>query len=363
MDPLTHTLLGANLAATRLGQRTRLAAAALVVGANAPDVDGVTYWLGSDAALGFRRGWTHGVLALALLPLLQVALLLLYDRSRPDPARPANPRWLLVLSAVAIWSHPLLDWFNTYGVRWLMPFRPTWFYGDAVFIMDPWIWLALGAGWLAGRQPTWPAIGLWGLATLALVRVVARRAPEHLPVVAAVAIVLLATLLWRAPARTPRRVQALATAGLGLTALYVAGRIALSELTEREARRQLLARAVAVERVMAGPHPLDPLRWSVVAEGGGVYRYGHLDWRRPRLELATDAIPVPTATPLWQATRAHPSVRGFITWARFPAYEVDTAEDVLRVHLFDLRRGGRARSGFGTSVVELPLPLDDGPDG
>ena len=33
MDPLTHTLVGANLASTRLGGKTRLAAAALVIGA------------------------------------------------------------------------------------------------------------------------------------------------------------------------------------------------------------------------------------------------------------------------------------------------------------------------------------------
>ena len=77
MDPLTHTLLGANLAATRLGATTRLAGAALVIGANLPDVDAVTYFLGDDAALGLRRGWTHGVLALAVLP----------SPALPQPAR------------------------------------------------------------------------------------------------------------------------------------------------------------------------------------------------------------------------------------------------------------------------------------
>ena len=62
MDPLTHTLLGANLASTRLRDTTRLAAAALVIGANLPDVDSILYFIGhDDLALGFRRGWTHGV--------------------------------------------------------------------------------------------------------------------------------------------------------------------------------------------------------------------------------------------------------------------------------------------------------------
>src|SRR5687767_12222421 len=100
MDPLTHTLVGANLAATRLGEKTRLATAAFVLGANLPDIDSWYYFTGQgDFALGFRRGWTHGVLALLVLPLLQTALLLLYARLRPDPNRPVHVRWLLILSA------------------------------------------------------------------------------------------------------------------------------------------------------------------------------------------------------------------------------------------------------------------------
>ena len=114
MDPLTHTLAGANLAATRLGEKTRLAAAALVIGANLPDIDGITYFIDPELALGFRRGWTHGVLALVLWPFVLTGALLLYGRLRPDPQRPVNVRWLFALSAIGIWSHPALDWLNTY---------------------------------------------------------------------------------------------------------------------------------------------------------------------------------------------------------------------------------------------------------
>ena len=64
MDPLTHTLVGASLASSKLGEKTRYATAALVIGANLPDIDVLSYFAGGDAALGFRRGWTHGVLAL-----------------------------------------------------------------------------------------------------------------------------------------------------------------------------------------------------------------------------------------------------------------------------------------------------------
>ena len=68
MDPLTHSLVGATIARTRLGHATPRAAAALIVGANLPDIDVVSFVAGNDAALGFRRGWTHGPPALVLLP-------------------------------------------------------------------------------------------------------------------------------------------------------------------------------------------------------------------------------------------------------------------------------------------------------
>ena len=71
MDPLAHTLAGAALAESRLGRTTRLAAPALYVGANLPDLDALTYVLADgDVSLGFRRGWTHGVLAAVVLPVL-----------------------------------------------------------------------------------------------------------------------------------------------------------------------------------------------------------------------------------------------------------------------------------------------------
>ena len=106
-----------------------MAVAAGVLAANAPDVDAVTMFVSRDLSLGFRRGWTHGVLAMALLPLVLTAALLVLDRTVArwrgrEPAARAGP--LLRLTAAGVWSHPLLDWLNTYGVRFLMPFDGTW---------------------------------------------------------------------------------------------------------------------------------------------------------------------------------------------------------------------------------------------
>ena len=46
-----------------------------------------------------------------------------------------------------------LDLLNPYGLRVLAPFDWQWFYGDALFIIDPWLWITLGVGvWMSRRR-------------------------------------------------------------------------------------------------------------------------------------------------------------------------------------------------------------------
>ena len=112
MDPIAHTFLGASLAGTGLRRVTPLATAALVIGANAPDIDVLASFAGSYAALALRRGWTHGVLAIVVLPFVVTGALLLWDRLRPGRAeraparagplhRPARSARLLTCDALA----------------------------------------------------------------------------------------------------------------------------------------------------------------------------------------------------------------------------------------------------------------------
>ena len=342
MDPLTHTLVGANLASTRLGSKTRLATAALVVGANLPDVDSILYFTGhSDLALGFRRGWTHGVLALVVLPVIQTALLVAFARwRRIDVSR----GWLLALSFLAILTHPFLDWLNNYGMRWLMPFRGTWFYGDSVFIMDPLLWLILGCGWLIGRRATPALLTTWGVFTGLIAWVVSGRSPTYLIVVGGVALVLLAALLWRTS-------RSFATAALVLASLYIGARLTIHSITAAEIRRQIPSAA----RLMAAPHPIDPLRWDVVAQTPAGYRFGRFHWRQGALSLEPEVLPLPADTPEWRAARQDPSIQGFVTWMRFPWYEIERTPARTLVHVRDARYAVRRRAGggFGGVTVEL----------
>lgn len=152
MDNLTHSLVGALAGQMGLKRKTGLAMPTLIIAANLPDIDAVATLLSGHQHLALRRGLTHGPVAMLLLPLLLWGLMLWYDRwqtlrgKRPETRLPINKSWLLGLAYIGCLTHPLLDWLNSYGVRLLEPFTSDWFYGDSIFIIDIWIWLAVGVG-------------------------------------------------------------------------------------------------------------------------------------------------------------------------------------------------------------------------
>jgi hypothetical protein len=107
---------------------------------------------------------------------------------------------------------------------------------------------------------------------------------------------------------------------------------------------------------MVSPHPIDPRRWDVVAQMDNGYRYGHYTWRTRTLTLADDTIPLPQETPEWEAARRDPSIRGFMTWVRFPWYEIERRPDGTHVLIHDARYMTRRRPGGGFGGVEVVLP-------
>ncbi len=67
MDNLCHTLAGAALGEAGLKHKTALGMGTLIIASNLPDID-VAVFATDTLAMSFRRGWTHGVLAMAVLP-------------------------------------------------------------------------------------------------------------------------------------------------------------------------------------------------------------------------------------------------------------------------------------------------------
>ena len=350
MDPLAHTLFGAALAEAGLRRIARGATAALLVGANLPDVDGLAYFWGPDAGLYARRGWSHGLLAMVLLPLLLTAALLAWQRWRgrravgaaPD-APPARPGALLAVACLAVWSHPLLDWLNTYGVRLLMPFDGRWFYGDTLFIVDPWVWLLLAAGVVRARSGPKLAKTAWLLLALAASALIADRGLPPAVLVAWGTGLLAIGLLCRF---TPRSTAPLlARSGLAAMVAYAATVFGLA----RHAEASAATRFPTPDHAQANPVAGVPFAFRVVLAYPDRYRLVAADG-------SLRELPRPPLDAVARRALDDPSIRGFATWVRFPWWEVQRQPDGMRVRLHDLRYswpGGR-NGGIGYAEVLLP---------
>jgi len=290
-----------------------------MVAANIPDVDGILYWMGASAsAYGLRRGWTHGVLATALWPFVLTGVVLAWDRwvrrRRHPDAEPVRPRALLWLALLGVATHPLLDYLNTYGVRWLMPFRDAWAYGDALFIVDPWGWLALGAGvWWSARR-------------------------------------------WRRGAsgagRPARWALALATA-------YVAAMFAGGAAARSAAKVEIERSGARVRRIMAGPLPVNPFSRQIVADVGDRYVVGLVELL-PRPRFTVDVMsPILKGAEQPRVAEASRTPQGvsFLRWARFPYFVVERAGGATVVRIVDARYTLDPEARFGALPVTVPAAI------
>jgi inner membrane protein len=344
VDPIAHTFLGGALAAAGLRRVTPLATAALLIGANVADVDVLTAFAGSDASLAMRRGWTHGVLAVVVWPFVVTGLLLAWDRWRPRPERaPARAGPLLGLAALAVVTHPTLDWLNNYGMRWLMPFDGGWSYGDALFIVDPWVWLALGGalflacsrrGWAFALWLVFWLAGTWLLFTVPFVPPLSRA----LWLVGVLALIALRTS--RAERLRASQVsERVARLALGCIVAYMAAALVASAFARREVRAELTARGIGpVTSVMVGPVATNPFAGQVVAATPAQYHLGEWHWlAAPRLTLVTPPLARRDDDPLVAAASRTRDARHYLTWSRYPYFEIERRVDGHLVRISDAR--------------------------
>lgn len=189
MDNVTHALAGlllADLTVAAYERHTKqpasasFARAAAVVGviaAELPDSDlvysGPLLGMGKLGYLLHHRGHTHTVVVAVCMVLLLWAAVEWWRRRRGTraelpTARKAESLALLGLALVGGLSHLLLDFTNSYGVHPFWPVDNRWFYGDAIFILEPWLWIAAIPALLYGRRSRTGRV-LLGLALLAVV--------------------------------------------------------------------------------------------------------------------------------------------------------------------------------------------------
>ena len=374
MDNLTHSLIGLTAAKAGLEKLSPGATTLCVLAANSPDADIVALIFGGRwAYLQQHRGISHsivGTLVLALaLPLIFYLGDVLLAQARNRKRRIKLPG-LLVASAIATASHPLMDWTNNYGVRFLLPWNPKWFYGDFVFVIDPFMWIVLGSAAFLLTANTKKQLIVWVI--IALV-------PSFLVIVGPSGPRLLANeivlrLLWigalivvvklhrrRIGGRAGAKI---AIAALATVAIYCAALAATHVVALRRAKLQATyianQNAESVIRVAAMPTIANPTEWSCVMETEqATYRFKivlpHfqpddftvLRYEKPK-GLAAEALA--------QTARDSRS-QVFLGFARFPVVRVageDCATQTL-VQFADLRY---TEPGKGRGTFSLDVPVD-----
>ena len=302
MDNVCHTLVGAACGAAGLNRRTRFGAATLMISANIPDVDVLVFATGQPW-MEFRRGWTHGILAQIVLPVVLTGFVWLFDRFRRARGVEGDLSfhfgWTLLLAFVGVYSHVFLDYLNNYGVRLLTPINWQWFYGDAIFIVDPWMWIMMAVGiWLAGSRGR------------------------------------------------PRPAQvALMVMSCYIAVTLISGRVARSIVADTwRSTHGTEARAL-----MVGPLPLWPFSRQVIVDAGDHYEYGTFSWLQRAVTFVPESIPKNSDAPEVVAARQNNNIRAFLVWARFPFWTIEPTPSGVRVTVSDMRFAGQ--NGFSASTI------------
>ena len=163
MDNLTHSLVGLTAAKAGLDKLSPGATTLCVLAANSPDADILVLVLrGRWAFLQHHRGITHSIVGAAALALVLPLVFYLGDRIIAQ-VRKREPqvrlKGLLLASILTTATHPLLDWSNNYGIRFLLPWNPRWFYGDFAFVIGLLaIWSSFGSLAFSQVLPAAPTV-------------------------------------------------------------------------------------------------------------------------------------------------------------------------------------------------------------
>jgi inner membrane protein len=317
MEPITHFMTGAVLARSGFNRKAAYATLAMTLAAEAPDLDTLWSIRGPIAAFQHHRGWTHTFIGLPFEAAIIVGFIWLLHRWRlrrkapqadqhPHPGKQAAPiRWglLYCFSLIALLSHLLLDWTNTYGIRPFFPFDPHWYAGSIVFIFEPVIFLLLLTALIApslfglinseigARKPAFRGRGWAIFALLAIVALWALRFVEH------------------------------------------AKALQLAQTTDYD--------AAPVSRVFASPFPTNPFHWETIAETPQFYQLASVDTLNNLVTTSTQAdvfYKPPTTLATLVAKRSWLG-EAYLDWSQYPIVtDTGTNEEGLTAVTFrDLR--------------------------
>ena len=375
MDNLTHSLVGLAAAKAGLERLSPRTTVLCIVAANAADLDVVTLVFGDRwTTLKYHRGLTHsiiGTVCLAfIIPILFYLAEMAVARLRARPLQ-VNLTGLLVASLIVSATHPLMDWTNNYGVRLLMPWSPRWFYGDLVFIVDPFLWALFGGASFLLTSRTrlqligWSALGL--VVTLIVLLGSAERSIVSNPLQVrvfwiTVLISLVVLFVTRAGNRWGRKI---AIASFMIALAYWGGLAWAHSLAIKKGMFEASATAHSgetISRLAAMPTLANPVTWECVFETErATYRF---DLSLLTANSASDLVryekPSPEESLLVQKASEDRRAQILLGFSRFPVVQVSDADCTTQtlVQFADLRytEPGKSRGNF---ALEVPVDCRD----
>jgi len=314
VDNLTHSLAGWALGQAGLKTKSRKGLAALILGANMPDLD---VFLGHAPwdPLAIHRGFTHGLFGgVLVMPPFLAGLLWLLDRwqlrrgSDFKSGLPMRFGWLVALSYLGAITHPFLDLLTTYSVQLFSPFSNAWYHADALFIIDVWVWLLLAV-----------AIGI------------SKRREQR-------------GQEWR---RLPQAAIFILLAYIGLNLLISQRAYA--------AVRDLPGKHRA-EAMFASPPPVAFWRRGLVWREDHCYRRSSYDPLAGGLGPVSACEPTQMDNPLVQeAISRDPRLQKFLKWSILPQADIVRQHCSVRVSIGDARYGEGRRSRLARET-DIPIP-------
>src|SRR5262245_4216587 len=293
----THTLVGLCLAQGGLNRVAPQAMWTAVIAANLPDVDIVSELNGMASYITLHRGITHSLVGIPLLSLGLAALM-----------HWASGKFLahFAVALISMTTHPLLDFANTYGIRPLLPLSSEWFYGDILFVIDPYLDLALLSGLVIGRY-------------------------------------------WKG------RREFLAVCSLALMCSYMFARIELRNIA-RDRLQMFSSNILGYERSAVLPRMLTPFVWTGVVEtkdalsSFDVDVFGGVGPELVRIEKSPETPAVAVASQTHTAA-------SLLRFARFPVARVRSTPTGYHVAFIDFRFYRESSNTALAALVELNLSL------
>jgi inner membrane protein len=309
VENITHSLIGATLAELALpadaspAQR-KLFFTAGIVAANLPDGD-LVYTSITPAPLGYllhHRGHTHtlvGCIVLAAAFWLVVEIIPPLRRGVAE-----SPRRFWSMIAIALLSHITADSWNVYGVHPFWPFDNRWFYGDAINIYEPWLFVILGVAAAWNTRSPRGRLGMTAI-VVALPIVIARLGMMASGALVALSIVGIGLGFWMRRLTPGRRSALASTAAI----VFVVGMFGLNRVAHAASLTSLPEREGIIDIVLSSK-PAVPFCWTTLTIQKDEARDEYV-LRHGQLALFADVCGTrtPAGTVDWSMTSRHPVAR------------------------------------------------------